>query len=51
MNPETIEIPEDFLNGDVGLDEMFVKGNRNTCNMRTVDKLSLEENPFDSKKS
>ena len=51
VNPETIEIPEDFLNGDVGLDEMFVKGNRNTCNMRTVDKLSLEENPFDSKKS
>ena len=51
IDPETIEIPDDFLNGDVGLGDMFVEGNRNDCNMRTIDKLALEENPFDSKKS
>ena len=51
VGPETIEFPDRFLDGEIGIVDMFAEGNRNDCNMRLIDRLAIEENPFDSKKS
>jgi hypothetical protein len=46
VGPETIEFPDRFLDGEIGIDGMFVEGNRNECNMLLIDRLALGENSW-----